>query len=216
MKKLQLTPPLLIITMGYPGAGKTYFSRQFSELYNIPRLSEEVYRFELFEQPLFNKDESQIIERILHYSLLQLMKSEQTIICDGDFLTLKQRKAMYELAAGNGYRTLTIWLQTDADTSATRAGTRDKRSLDNKFSFAIDRSTFSRIADRLERPVEKEQTVVISGKHAFRSQCLTVLRKITSMYSESLVNGETGVVNPLADPRRPVVKPKLSSRRYIQ
>ena len=177
MKKLQLTPPLLIITMGYPGSGKTYFGRQFAELYSIARLSEEVFRYELFENPLFNKDEADIIERIMSYSLTEMMKTEQTIICEGSFLKLKQRKSLYELAAKNGYRTLTIWLQ---------------------------------------RPVEKEQTVVISGKHAFRSQCLTVLRKITSMYSDSLLNGDNGIGNPLADPKRPVVTVNKINRRFIQ
>lgn len=216
MKKLQLTPPLLIITMGYPGSGKTYFGRQFAELYSIARLSEEVFRYELFENPLFNKDEADIIERIMSYSLTEMMKTEQTIICEGSFLKLKQRKSLYELAAKNGYRTLTIWLQTDFETSANRANSRDRRSIDNKYAFPVDKATFTKIANTLERPVEKEQTVVISGKHAFRSQCLTVLRKITSMYSDSLLNGDNGIGNPLADPKRPVVTVNKLNRRFIQ
>ncbi len=216
MKNLQLTPPLLIITMGYPGAGKTYFARQFAEMYDLPRLSEEVFRFELFERPLFNDDEDEIIERIVHYSLAQLMKTKQTLVCEGAFLTLAKRKRVYELAAQNGYRTLTVWLQTDLETSAKRAITRDRRSIDNRFAFAIDKNTFAHLAGKLERPVEKEQSIVISGKHTFRGQCLTVLRKITSIYSESLVNGDLGVNNPLADPRLPAAPTKRPRQRFIQ
>ena len=198
MKNLKLTPPLLIITMGYPGAGKTFFARQFAEMYNLPRLSEEAFRFELFEKPLFNTDEAEIIERIFSYSLTQLMKTEHTIVCDGTFLKLAHRKRIYDLATQNGYRTLTVWLQTDFETSAKRAMARDRRSIDNRHSFPVDKDTFIKIANTLQRPVEKEQSVVVSGKHAFRSQCLTVLRKITSIYSDGLLTGTT-VNNPLAE-----------------
>lgn len=216
MKNLQLTPPLLLITMGYPGAGKTYFARQFSELYNIPRLSEDVLRYELFEKPLFNQDETEIIQRINNYSLTQLMKTRQTVICEGNFLSLAHRKSIYELATIHGYRTLTIWLQTDIETSMQRAASRDRRNPDNRYSFPIDHHTFNKIVSTLERPIEKEQTIVISGKHSFQSQSLTVLRKITSMYSESIMTGNNGVINPLADPKRPTVKKGETSQHIIR
>lgn len=216
MKNLQLTPPLLIITMGYPGAGKTYFARQFAEMYDLPRISEEVFRFELFENPQFNDDEDDIIERVVHYSLVQLMKTKQTLVFEGAHLTLAKRKRVYELAAENGYRTLTVWLQTDLETSAKRAVARDRRSPDNKYAFGIDKNTFNYLANKLERPIDKEQSVVVSGKHIFRSQCLTVLRKITSIYSESLANGDTSVINPLADPKQPVADIKRPRQRFIQ
>ena len=215
MKHLQLTPPLLIVTMGFPGSGKTFFARQFAELHELSRLSEDVLRFELFEQPLFNQDEADIIERILHYSLSELMKTERTIICEGGFLKTNERKHLYELAARKGYRTLVVWLQTDLETSATRAKSRDRRNIDSKFSFPIDRHTFVDIKNTLERPSEKEQVVVISGKHAFKGQCLTVLRKIASMYSESISKGDFGTSNPLASPVRPAVR-RHPKPRFIQ
>lgn len=215
MKHLQLTPPLLLITMGYPGSGKTFFARQFAELHGLPRISEDVLRFELFERPLFNQDETEILQRIMHYSLEQLMKTERTIVCEGGFLSLSERKALYEVAAKNGYRTLVIWLQTDLETSAVRAKNRDRRNPDSKFSFSIDGDTFRNIKSRLERPSEKEQVVVISGKHAFKGQCLTVLRKIAALYSESLSRGDFGAQNPLVRPARPNTARRISPR-FIQ
>jgi hypothetical protein len=134
------------------------------------------------------------------------MKTKNTVVCEGSFLTLANRKRIYDLATKNGYRTLTVWLQTDIETSTKRAVARDRRSIDNKYAFSIDQPTFERIANTLQRPVEKEQAVVVSGKHAFRSQCLTVLRKIANIYSESITNGNVGVSNPLAEPKRPMPK----------
>ncbi len=185
MKHLQLTPPLLIITMGYPGAGKTFFARQFAELYGLARVSEDRIRYELFEEPLFNKDESEIISRVSESMLEEIMKTERTIVYEGSFLTLKERKRVYQLANKAEYRTLTVWLQTDVETSAQRAMNRDRRNIDSKYSFSIDKATFESLKNQLERPQENETAVVISGKHAFKSQCLTVLRKIASLYGNN-------------------------------
>lgn len=212
MKQLELTPPLLILTMGYPGAGKTFFARQFAEEYSLPRISEERIRSELFEQPAFNAEEANIINRITQHMLEETMKSQHAIICDGTFATLKSRQAVYELARKNGYRTLTVWIQTDANTAAQRASHRDKRNPDNKYSFALDNSTFNQIKSRLQRPTEKEVAVVVSGKHAFKSQYMTVLRKITALYSEELPRRTS---TPLV-PRTPQARPIREVRRIIQ
>ncbi len=213
MGKLELNPPLLLITMGYPGAGKTFFARQFAEQYELARLSEERFRYELFEKPQFNQDESDIISRILDYSLEQLMKTGESIICDGTFSRFARRRELIELARANGYRTLTIWLQTDATTSQTRAGKRDRRGQDSKYSFDILRATFEQLASQLERPGEKEASVVISGKHAFKGQSLTVLRKITDVYASAAANLPAGHIS--RHQTRPVNgQPKRS--RFIQ
>lgn len=215
MKNLPLTPPLLIITMGYPGSGKSFFARQFAEAYNLPRVSEDRIRFELFENPLFNLDEADIIQRISSYMTEQLMQTKQTIVCEGSFLSIAERKNMEELARSNGYRMLVVWLQTDLETSAQRAANRDRRNPDSKYAFAIDQQTFNDIKMTLQRPTEKETVVVISGKHANKSQCLTVLRKIAAIYSDSLSKGEFGVrqANRVAPAPRTMIRP---NQRFVQ
>lgn len=186
MDVLTLNPPLLIITMGYPGAGKTFFSRQFADKYSLSCFSEDRIRFELFENPQFNTDESEIIGRILDYSIVQAMKTGSSIVLDGNFSDKAARKRLYEIAKDNKYRTLVVWLQTDINTSRARAARRDRRNPDSKYSFNISTPQFDSIIKQLERPSEKEQFVVISGKHAFKGQALTVLRKIAETYANSL------------------------------
>lgn len=193
MKHLQLSPPLLIITMGYPGSGKSYFVRQFAELYGLARVSEDRIRYELFETPTFSDDEFDIIGRVEQYMLEQIMRTERTIICEGIFMKTVERKQLLELARSNGYRTLTVWLQTDVETSIQRSSTRDRRNPDSKYTFAVDTATFNRMKNNLQKPGEREPAVVVSGKHAFKSQCLTVLRKIAAMYSDSVSKGDFGV-----------------------
>ncbi len=214
MKQLELSPPLLIITMGLPGSGKSFFGRQFAEQYDLPRISEDVIRFELFEKPQFNNDEADIIERIFNYALSQLIVTGKTVICEGSYLQTKQRKAVESIARKHGYRTLTVWLQTDLETSMKRAATRDRRNLDSKHAFEIDKIRFDKIKTTLQRPGEKEPFVVISGKHAFKGQCLTVLRKITSMYSDGLLSGN--FTAPKQRATNSAVAARTQRQRFVQ
>lgn len=184
MKQLKLNPPLLILTMGYPGSGKTFFSRQFAEQYDIPRLSEDIIRFELFEQPQYNHDEAEIIDRVLKYMLSEMVKTQQTVIVDGLFLKKSDRESIKKLAKTAGYQMLIVWLQTDLQTSAHRAANRDRRNPDSKYSFNMNQMIFDKIKATLHRPDSKDETLVISGKHAYRSQSLSVLRKIAGIYAE--------------------------------
>lgn len=211
MKQLQLSPPLLILVMGYPGAGKSFFARQFSEQYGVARVSEDRIRYELFAQPTFGQEENEIISAMTTYMLEQLMQTNSPIICDANLLRQKERKAYADLAHKNGYRSLTVWLQTDSETAALRSAKRDKRNPDSKYSFNLPPTTFEGLRSQLEKPAEKEIAVVVSGKHAFKSQCLTVLRKIAAIYSEGISNA-LSQNRPHTTPRAP----ERSNRKYIQ
>lgn len=189
MKQLELSPPLLIITMGYPGSGKTYFSRQFADQYKLPRISEDRIRYELFQNPTYSKDEAELIARIQLNQLEEIMKTGSTVIFEGSSASKSQRKRITEFASRSGYRNLVVWLQTDIATSSQRAAHRDKRNPDSKYSSSIDIATFEKLKNSLDRPDEREVSVVVSGKHAYKSQALTVLRKITDLYSEALIKG---------------------------
>lgn len=213
MKQLQLSPPLLIITMGYPGSGKTFFARQFAELYDIARVSEDRIRHELFEQPQYSEDEADIINRVMGYMLEQLMQTEKTLICEGGFLNAKKRVELEKAAIKAGYKTLVVWLQTDIETSAARAATRDRRNPDSKFSFELDRNTFDNVRSLLQKPGEREVAVVVSGKHAFKSQSLTVLRKIAAIYSDGISKSDFPARTPVARPGQIRVR---SNQRFVQ
>ena len=108
MKRLELNPPLLILTMGYPGAGKTFFARQFSELHKLPCISEDRIRFELFENPQFNDDEQDIIGRVLDHALEQIMKTDSSVVCDGNFSDSSTRQRIENMSQANGYRLLVV------------------------------------------------------------------------------------------------------------
>ena len=195
--------------MECPGAGKSFFARQFAELYSLPRVSEDRIRYELFQDPQYTTEEADIINRMMYYMIEEAMQTEQAIVCEGAYLTHTERKAIYDLARQNGYRTLTVWLQTDVETAYQRAVKRDRRNPDSKYAFELTQHTFTQLKDRLQRPTDKEVAVVISGKHAFKSQNLTVLKKIASVYSSELLKSQSA---SSARPRTGL----RSTQRFVQ
>jgi predicted kinase len=57
MPKIFPSKPFLILFYGYPGAGKTYFSRQFTETIQAAHMQADRIRGELFETPQYDKQE---------------------------------------------------------------------------------------------------------------------------------------------------------------
>jgi hypothetical protein len=55
---------------------------------------------------------------------------------------------------------------------------RDARKIDDKYAEKLDRTTFETRIARMQKLVEKEDYVVISGKHTFLAQKHAVFKKL--------------------------------------
>ncbi|HET7320537.1 MAG TPA: AAA family ATPase, partial [Candidatus Saccharimonadales bacterium] len=67
MAKVVPTKPLLLLLYGFPGAGKTYFARQFCEHVQAAHIQADRIRSELFERPRYDKEENQVIAQLMDY-----------------------------------------------------------------------------------------------------------------------------------------------------
>lgn len=180
MRHTTLNKQLLILTLGYPGAGKSFLVRQLAETFGIARISEDKIRSELFEDPQYTRDEDEIVTRIFDYMLETLLKSGVSVICDGDFGMRKSRRTRYELARDYGAEPLLIWVQTDLDTAFSRSSRRSGRRIDDIHSPSIKQELFEKRLDRMKKP-EKETAIVVSGKHAFTVQRTNIMRRLSQL-----------------------------------
>jgi predicted kinase len=162
---------------GLPGAGKSAFARQFSELLGITHINTDRIRYELFDDAQFNPAENNTVLRLADYMSDTLLSSGQSIIFDMHLPTKILRKAMKKMADNNSAAFLLIWVQTDKDTAQFRSSHRDRRKPDDKYSFNLSSQTFEMLSKRVSPPAG-ETTVVISGKHLFKYQSAGVLRKL--------------------------------------
>lgn len=179
MKSLNLTRPQILMVVGLPGAGKSFFARQFSETFSAPVVSLDRIRFELFNKPSFSADENDLVARLAAYQIEELYKTNRSFVVDGGCNVRADRIKLAQQAKKAGYDTSVIWVQTDAATSRARALKRSPRRDDDKYNVSLSDQQYDTFARRFTEP-NRENYVVISGKHTYNAQAKMVLRKLVA------------------------------------
>jgi predicted kinase len=219
MAKIYPTKPFLLLLYGYPGAGKTYFARQFVENVQAAHVQADRIRGELFEQPRYDKQENDVVNQLLVYMTEEFLSAGLSVVLDTNAARAKQRKFFYDLAARNRAQSALVWFQLDQDTAFTRNTKRDRRRADDKYTAQWDRTTFESVISQMQNPVPQEDYAVVSGKHLFNMQQSAVISKLRSR--GILTNEEThsrvikpGMVNlvPKSGERHPGPRRNISIR----
>lgn len=192
MKSLHLSKPHLILMVGIPGSGKSFFAEKFAETFRAPCISEERIAELIPENP-------DAVVPIATMQLDELLKTGQTVVFEGDTATRTARTELTKQARRAGYEPLLIWVQTDSATAELRA-TRQTRSSTHR---VISLEEFDRAVRRFTAPTAMEKPVVISGKHTYATQAKVVLKRLTGPRTE------------ISSHTTPPVRPHQSDRRNI-
>lgn len=181
---------------GLPGSGKSFFSRQASELLGIPIISSDRVRYELFEKPTYSKDEQQVVINVMNIMLEEYLKNGMSVIYDVSLGRTQDRKAIREFAKRQGVSTMLLWLQADAETCFQRSKSRDRRKADDKYATEMT-SDLMEVIEKQMQPPTNEDVVVVSGKHLFDSQKNVFIRKLSEM---QILSTEQASGNGVAKP----------------
>jgi predicted kinase len=181
MGKIILRKPVLFLLYGFPGSGKTYFARQLSEHIKTAHIQEGRLRGELFETPLYNKNENDIIGSLMNYITEEFLRNGVSTVYDMNAMRLNSRRKLRDMAKKNKTETLLIWFQIDIESAFDRVIKRDRRKIDDRYSMPLDRTSFERLVQYMQNPNPTEDYVVLSGKHNFETQSNMVLRKLLDM-----------------------------------
>jgi predicted kinase len=180
MAKIYPNKPFLLLFYGYPGAGKTYFARQFCDNVQAAHVQSDRIRAELFEEPRFDKQENDIVNQLMNYMTEEFLSAGLSVAYDVNAIRTKQRKQLYDLAFKCHAQPLLVWFQMDQETAFTRNIKRDRRRADDKYAGGWDRTTFDDIVSHMQNPGPGEDYIVISGKHLFNMQQSAVVSKMRS------------------------------------
>lgn len=190
---------------GYPGAGKTFLARQMCEDIQAAHVQSDRIRYELFEQPRYDRQENQIIDHLMQYMTEEFLNAGISVVYDINAMRASQRRELRDLARKHKVQTMLIWMQIDAESAFARVGKRDRRKLDDKYTPSVDRKTFEQIASHMQNPQATEDYMVISGKHTYHTQRSAIIKKL---YDLGLVTTNTagsrmvkpGMVNLVPNP----------------
>lgn len=217
MSKLQLLKPTLFLVYGFPGAGKTYFGRQLCEELQAAHVNSERIRQELFDDPRYDAQENRIVKQLMIYMTEEFLSAGLSVVFDMNAMRLSQRRELRELARKNKAEPVLVWFQIDSETSFARVAMRDRRKVDDKYSIPLDRTTFDSFISTLQNPSTTEDYVVVSGKHTFRTQYNTTIKRLYDtglLQADQTATGRAkpGLVNLIPNPLAGRVDP---SRRNI-
>ena len=196
MAKLYPTKPFLLMFYGYPGAGKTYFSRQLAEHVQAAHMQADRIRGELFEQPRHDKQENEIVMQLMDYMTEEFLSAGLSVIYDVNAMRSGQRHALREMARKAHATPLIVWFQMDPETAFARSKTRDRRRADDKYSAQWDRPTFDNIVAHMQNPSASEPYAVISGKHLFNMQLSAVISKMRDLGILSADDASSRMIKP--------------------
>ena len=180
MSKVQPTKPLLILLYGFPGSGKTYFSRQLTDHLQAAHVHSDRIRGELFEKPRYDKEENEIITQLMDYMTGEFLNAGMSVIYDINAMRMGQRRLLRDMARNAKAEPVLVWLQIDPESAFARLGQRDRRRSDDKFAPPMNRATFDRIAGYMQNP-DNEDFIVVSGKHAFNTQLSAIMKRIREL-----------------------------------
>lgn len=177
MQKIPLNKPILIISYGYPGAGKSYIARQIAENFKVALVSTDKLRAELFDNPVFDSQENRLVGHLAMFMASEFLSSGVSVVFDGETIRNSQRRQLRDLARKNKADYLLIWIQLDADSAFSRSERRDRRTNDDKHAIQHTTESFSVLVNNMQNP-QNENYVVVSGKHTFHTQKNAILNKL--------------------------------------
>ncbi|MEO5499322.1 MAG: ATP-binding protein [Candidatus Saccharimonadales bacterium] len=185
MKSLSLSRPLVIMIIGLPGSGKSFFGRQFAEMFGAPIVSTDFIRHTLSPESAYDATVDRLVEALVANEITELMKTKKTFIVDGGMNTRSARFAVDRAAMTQAYGKLTVWVQTDEPTSLSRSLKRSSRRQDDAMNSSMDAESFERYKKQFSMPHRSENIAVISGKHTFTTQARIILKKLVAPAEEA-------------------------------
>lgn len=209
MKSLITSRPMVVLMVGIPGSGKSFFAQKFSDLFHTPVVSFDKLHYLLFSEPTFSKEEEVLVANLMNCQIQELFKTQRTFIVDGAMNTKMARLEIAKAARTHEYGLLVVWVQTDSASSRYRALNRSKKRSEDKYNFLLTSEQFESFAKRITPPDNREDHVVISGKHTFASQAKAVLKKIVAPRDIALAPVSRTIAT--SKPTRKSTKPTIVS-----
>ncbi len=196
MAKIYPAKPFLLLFYGYPGAGKTYFARQFCENVQAAHLQSDRIRGELFDPARYDKQENDIVQQLMDYMTEEFLSAGLSVAYDVNAMRVKQRRALYDMAYKHHAQPMLVWFQMDQETAFTRNVKRDRRRADDKYAANWDRTTYESIIAHMQHPAAGEDYAVISGKHLFNMQQSAVIGKLREVGVLTTDDASSRVIKP--------------------
>lgn len=172
--------PLLLVTLGYPGSGKTYFSERLAKEYHLFHLNGDRIRLAMFENPSYSREEHDMVYAFADYLAETFLKHGVSVIYDANFNFRKSRAKARRIAQKTRAAYRLIWVKTSESKAIERFNKRARlKTLRKKEIYRpIDLNNFKELRDEIQPPGKREPYIEINGHQVFKQQILSFHRQL--------------------------------------
>lgn len=176
-KVKNIKKPILFVTLGYPGSGKTFFARRFAKEFGLYHLNSDRTRLEIILKPKYTIVENAGFFRVMDFIAGEFLQQGNSVIYDANSTKIIYRKCLQKIAKKRNARYILLWIQTPVDLALRRIKKRKelKSELMRQYHRPIDDSVLFRLKDEQENH-HREPHIVINGKLPYRKQKESVIK----------------------------------------
>lgn len=170
--------PLLVVFLGFPGSGKTYFATRLAEKLQAVTLNSDAMRLAMFgsleriehirqtDRPRLYVD----VFGVMDYAAIQALRAGHTVIYDAQQTKRRDRKHVEELAASVGAIPVLVWIKTSPQVALRRGQKREARADSHQYDAAKMKMLVERFSKVTDMPEPGENVIEVSGEVPFEEQ----------------------------------------------
>ncbi len=170
---------ILLMFLGSPGSGKSYFAKNIAEKLNAIRINGDSMRIAMFgsiegiehaKQTQGRDSMNSQVFGALDYLAEQVLQQGTDVVYDAHHLRRSTRQNLYKLVKKNRAIPLLIWIQTPHDVALRRGQLLEATADQRKNNETEMRKLIARHEANMELPNEDENVIAIDGQKDFTEQ----------------------------------------------
>jgi predicted kinase len=173
-----MSKPLIVVFIGFPGSGKTYFATHLARKLNAVVLNSDALRVAMFGsiermEEIRKTDNSRLYKDVfgaMNYATKQAILAGCSVIYDAQQSKRVDRLRIEALAAEVGAIPVLVWIRTTLEEAKKRGQIREARDDSHVYSEEKMEYLVERFVDTTELPGPGENVIEISGEVSFEEQ----------------------------------------------
>lgn len=181
-----MNKPLLIVFLGFPGSGKTYFATRLAKKIHAVTLNSDALRVAMFKthdaiEHIRKTDQSRLYVDVfgaMDYAAKQGLLAGHSVIYDAQQTKRENRRNIEKIAEDANATPLLVWIKTDKGVALRRGQEREQRDDSHQYSQEKMKMLIDRFDAVTDLPETSENVIEINGEHAFEQQFASFERQL--------------------------------------
>lgn len=184
-----MNQPLLIVFLGFPGSGKTYFATRLADEIHAVTFNSDALRLSMFQslemiEHLRRTDPSRLYADVfgaMDYSTKQALHAGHSVIYDAQQTKRRDRLGIEKLAREVNATPILVWVKTDKKVALRRGQEREQRDDSHRYSQEKMQMLIDRFDKVTDLPDATENVIEINGEHSFKDQYASFLLQLAAI-----------------------------------